>query len=339
MLTKTKTAISLLVTLAFLWGSCSCMTTAASQIPAQVTSAPAQVTATSTEFVASGQVSYQRRLSSEEKKLAYDNAKQAVISGWINAHQPSYQNSYDTNKGTINANIDAYLEDIVVVDEVDNKDLDIYTIYIRAKINRAKLDSIIGAKPVMDGTQITIVFVAREYAGKSEDGRTNMTDVAEKIEWRVSRSNEVNVAMSNVFTNANYEFIDAELIEYETNYKLEVAKFERDYQTGNDVSARTRSNAVIGLKGLDPPIDFLAIGTLDVTESRNSNVTGNVEVFVSVTGKVMQVSRRGATVASVGPVQYSGEGPNYTVAKNNALILAANEAAKVLVAQLSSKNI
>jgi len=44
-------------------------------------------------------------------------------------------------------------------------------------------------------------------------------------------------------------------------------------------------------------------------------------------------------MAVVKPTQYFGEGPTATVARNNALNLAAEEAANTLVAMLSAKNI
>jgi len=83
----------------------------------------------------------------------------------------------------------------------------------------------------------------------------------------------------------------------------------------------------------------LAIGTLDVDEQQLDPQTGKYRIAVSVTGQVLSIKRRGAAIAKVGPVQYSAEGSTITMAKNNALKLAAEEAAQELVAILSSKNI
>jgi hypothetical protein len=44
-------------------------------------------------------------------------------------------------------------------------------------------------------------------------------------------------------------------------------------------------------------------------------------------------------VASVGPVQYAGLGQDEDVAKNNALKLAAENAANTLIQQMNSKGI
>jgi len=45
------------------------------------------------------------------------------------------------------------------------------------------------------------------------------------------------------------------------------------------------------------------------------------------------------TVATIGPVQYSGLGPTQSVAERNALILAGESAAGELVSQMRAKNL
>ena len=63
-------------------------------------------------------------------------------------------------------------------------------------------------------------------------------------------------------------------------------------------------------------------------------------MYVSVRGQVWNISRRlPRQVASVGPVQFAGMGPNPTVAKNNALVLASKEAAQILVNQMNAKGL
>lgn len=221
---------------------------------------------------------------------------------------------------------------------------------------------------------ITFVFVAREQAGKSTrsekqaasskssskgigkdiaETSANMTksasqsigmkesstQYADTILWKVSTSNEINVAMGDVFTNANFLVIDADYLEEDTGYLLEVDNFIKDYEQGDDLKSTTKRDALKGLKSLADPVQYLAIGTLDIDEQMVDSVTGQIKVPVSVTAQVLSVQKRGAAVAKVGPVQYIGLGPTVTVAKNNALKLAAEEAAKSLVGKLSSKSI
>ena len=55
-----------------------------------------------------------------------------------------------------------------------------------------------------------------------------------------------------------------------------------------------------------------------------------------MTGKVLDVSGRfPKTVSSVGPVQFAGLGNTETVARNNALTLAAEKAAQTMVDELN----
>lgn len=148
--------------------------------------------------------------------------------------------------------------------------------------------------------------------------------------------------MGDVFTDANYLVIDAEFLEEETGYLLSVEKFVEDYRSGDDLSAKTKRDALKGLVGLrdsGEPVHYLAIGTLDVGSSQIDPKTGNHKVAVSVTGQVLSVLKRGAAVAKVGPEVMFGEGPTVMVAKNNALKGAAQSVATQLVAKLSSKNI
>jgi hypothetical protein len=59
-----------------------------------------------------------------------------------------------------------------------------------------------------------------------------------------------------------------------------------------------------------------------------------------VRGQVWDVTRRlPKKVASVGPIQFSGLGPNPKVAKSNALILASREASRELVNQMNAKGL
>ena len=164
------------------------------------------------------------------------------------------------------------------------------------------------------------------------------TQKADKILFSVEPSQTINVAMNEVLTTSNFEVVEAEFLEEESEGLISVQAFINDYSVGNDISSKTKRNAVKGVRMLEIP--FFAMGTLDVGLPQTDSATGMKKVFVNVTGKVLDLRKRfPKTLASVGPVQYSGLGPNPTVAKNNALKLAAEEAAKELVNQLNSKNI
>ena len=84
----------------------------------------------------------------------------------------------------------------------------------------------------------------------------------------------------------------------------------------------------------------MATGTLDIGAPDLDPVSGSRRVFVSVRGQVLDLQAKlPRRVASVGPVQYSGLGPDETVAMRNALNKAAKEGARTLVDQLNAKGI
>lgn len=161
---------------------------------------------------------------------------------------------------------------------------------------------------------------------------------SDKVQYDVSNANEINTAMSNTFSTAGFEVIDAEYLTDETEGLVDVKMFIEDFKYGDDISGQTRRDAVKGCRMVD--VMYFAIGTLDVGIKDKDPVSGLTRVFVSVTGKVLGLKKRfPKTVASVGPVQFSGLGPDQIVAKRNALILAAEKAAQELTSQMRAKGI
>lgn len=167
----------------------------------------------------------------------------------------------------------------------------------------------------------------------------SQTTFKDQLIWQASKTNEIDVAIGAAFSNANYLVVDAALLEEETMGQLDVNNFIFDYQHGNDVTPSTKIGAIRGLRSLLDPVQFLAMGTLDIDEYLQDETSGLVKVPVVVTAQVLAIQKRGAAVAKIGPVQYFGLGPTPIVAKNNALKQAAEEAAQALIAQLSAKSI
>ena len=161
---------------------------------------------------------------------------------------------------------------------------------------------------------------------------------ADQIQYDVTNASEINAAMSNIFTTAGYEVVEAEYLTDETDGLVDVSRFIEDFKYGDDISGNTRRDAVKGCRSVD--VLLFAIGTLDVGMKDKDPVSGLTRVFVSVNGKIMSLKKRfPKTVASVGPIQFSGIGPDQSVAKRNALKLAGEKAAKELTAQLRAKDI
>lgn len=324
----------------------------------------------------SASMAYGNMLDKKEIAATEEEALKNAIQTYINDHRRSDYRNYKKVKDDIESNINDFILSYQVIDaKKKNKK---YTVIIRAKINEAELNLKL-LEPSDAATNrtpeaLTFVFVAREQVGKvsrsekqgsqtksrtQEVGKERQENAAAQIKsetksvgtsetrvkykdktlWDVSTTNEVNAAMGEVFTEAWYKVIDAELLEQHTGDMLKVENFVEDYKTGNDLSASTKIEAMKGLASLTRPVKYLAIGTLDVDEEKIDEKTGNIKVAVIITGQVLSVEDYGAAVAKVGPEIAFGEGPTFLVAKNAALKNGAQKVAQQLVAKLSSRNI
>lgn len=164
------------------------------------------------------------------------------------------------------------------------------------------------------------------------------TRKADAIVWEVSNSAEINTAMTGVLGDAGFEVVEAEYIEGESGGQLDIERVRADFSTGSDLSADVLRSTVAGVRHAQIPL--LAFGTLDVGMRDTDPVTGNVRVYVTVSGKVMDVSGRfPRTLASVGPVQFAGLGPDESVARTNALKEAADKTASQVVDALNARQV
>ena len=161
---------------------------------------------------------------------------------------------------------------------------------------------------------------------------------SDQIEYAVSESSGLNSTLTRVFSDAQYVVIESGMVAAETGGLMDLDAFKEDFSSGTDIAAATRSAAAKGCRNVG--IRFLAIGNLDIGRNLKDPASGLTKVFVNVSGKIYDVSRRfPVTVATIGPIQYSGQGPTQPVAERNALLLAGEEAAQELVSQMRAKNL
>jgi hypothetical protein len=183
-----------------------------------------------------------------------------------------------------------------------------------------------------------IAYSSESNKSSSSTSGGSTTLKADKITYDVASADEINVAMSEIFSTSGFEVVEAEYLEAESGGLVSVDAFMEDFKTGDDISSKTKRDSAKGTKMLDIP--YLALGTLDIGIREIDSATGNIRVNVTVTGKMINVEKRfPKTVASVGPIIVAGLGPNQSVAESNALKKAANMAATELVNQLNSKGV
>lgn len=164
------------------------------------------------------------------------------------------------------------------------------------------------------------------------------TRKADKIDWTVSRANEINTAMTGVFADAGYDVVEADQVEGASNGLLNIDQIRAAYSHEDDLPSKLTRDTTLGVQ--QAGIGLLALGTLDVGMQDIDPVSGNARVYVTVTGKVYNVQGRFArTISSVGPVQYAGLGPDASVARTNALKVAAEKTAQQMVDELNNKGL
>jgi len=160
---------------------------------------------------------------------------------------------------------------------------------------------------------------------------------ADKMQYKVASSQDINTAMSNVLSTAGFEIIEYDDV-VTTCRGAERAKIMEEYAESDDISGVARKQAIEGARECE--VKLFATGTLDVGLSDIDPVSKLKRVYVSARAQVWSLDAKlPKKVASVGPVQYSGLGPDAKVASRNALNLASSEAAKEIVAILNSKGI
>jgi len=177
-----------------------------------------------------------------------------------------------------------------------------------------------------------------EHASVATTTGGSTTRKADKVDWSVAQSSEINTAMTGIFADAGYDVVEADQVEGASNGLLNIEKIRGAYSHGDDLPSQMTRDATQGVQ--QAGIGLLALGTLDVGMQDVDPVSGNTRVTVTVTGKVYNVSGRFArTLTSVGPVQFAGLGSDASVARTNALKLASQKAAQQMVDELNNKGI
>jgi len=229
----------------------------------------------------------------------------------------------------------------VAVQSFDNR------VYKRADVNSQVATTGSTSNSITESESISSSSVtlndSRDASGRANIDATvavttggSTTTKADVVKWDLMTTSELDTVMEGVFTNAGYEVVPAVYLEEYSDGLLDVNAIRDDYRTGDDLAAATLRNTAKGVQVAEVP--YLALGTLDVGMKSTDPATGLVQVYVSVTGKVIDVSGRfPKTASSVGPVQIAGLGPDATVARTNALSKAAETVAKQLSDELNAK--
>jgi hypothetical protein len=316
---------------------------------------------------------FSSKASADDKQRAFKTAEVNAIERYYAENGESQAENFDSIRDKVAASLDTFVLGATLVSEEDKTDAHQYSVVVRVDINVAKLrnavkgTSSVTATPNGQKSPLTFVFVARQQDSvKSYDDRVykradvkesanekssrssysangsvsvetggSRTRKADDVTWRLVPSGELNSVFTGVFAQSGFQVVEAGYVEPSSGGHLRISAMENDFKTGNDLQPATMREAVLGLQTAQVP--YLALGTLDIGMQDTDDVTGLTRVYVTVTAKLIDVTTRfPRTVASVGPVQYAGTGPDASVAKTNALKRAADAAARELAAQLNN---
>jgi hypothetical protein len=158
---------------------------------------------------------------------------------------------------------------------------------------------------------------------------------ADEITYRITSPEDMNAAMSDVYTSRGFDAYDYRDVVNQCG-GVELQRIYSEFANSNELSRDIRNRAFAAARQCE--INVFAIGTIDVGLQDRDPVTGNKRVYVSVRSQLLDITGKlPRIIASVGPVQYAGLGPDQTVAMRNALRLAAVEVAKTISDQLNAK--
>lgn len=345
-------------------------------------------------------IEYERRLSTEDKQNAIDQAALNAVERYMAASNSARIRMFNEYKADLTGRLDAIIVSTTMISEEEDKKANTYQVVVSADISAAQLDdffnSVAADQSASSGpaSLLTFLFVARMqssvqtfedrvYTRTEESGAVSAetsasrdaleseritsssvgtsdsvdesistefqssststtggstTRKSDKVKWTVTNASEINTVMTGAFSEAGFDVVEAEFVEAESAGLLSIENVRAEYSTGDDLTSGTLRNTTSGIRNAGIP--YVAIGTLDVGVRDIDPVSGNTRVYVTVTGKVLDVSSRfPRTLSSVGPIQFAGLGPSETVARTNALTNAAEGAAAQMVDELNAKGI
>lgn len=119
---------------------------------------------------------------------------------------------------------------------------------------------------------------------------------------------------------------------------FDVAAMETDFVKAGKIAPGNYRSALNALRDFN--FKYFAYGTMDVGPPRTNPDSGLVEVYVTVNGTVSDVSDIFAdTITSVGPIQFSGQGPDQSVAATMALQKAGEETGQRIVDAMQQRGL
>lgn len=322
---------------------------------------------------------FSKEPSDSDKKKVLEKAKESAWKNYVATFSPAKQKNVMAAESEIKANIDKFITDVQIIDQRVDPGLKTYTVLVRVGFNGGAVDQILQSATVgatsgnasrSKDSLFSFLFMARKAtsitqfdarvtkieqrstsASVEDDENGGATTTAssksvsggsssrkeDKVSYAVTSSQDVDAAMGEILNTAGVEYAAYDDIVGNCN-GLPQSQFRKEYVQEDELSPQTRAKVINAAR--ECGVRYFATGTLDVGVNDIDPVSGNRRVYVSVRAQLWDISTRlPRKIGSVGPVQFSGLGPDQSVASRNALQIAAKESAKNLVEQLNSKGV
>jgi len=160
---------------------------------------------------------------------------------------------------------------------------------------------------------------------------------ANEVKYRVRSGADVDAAMTEVLAGYGFDVVGYADVVANCGGAAPAA-IEKEFSESDEMSVDSRKRVIDAARACEA--GYFAVGTLDVGIHDVDPVTGNQRVHVSVRGHVWDITAKlPRRVASVGPIQFAGLGPDPDVAARNALRLSAEQSARMIIDQLNAKGL
>ncbi len=311
----------------------------------------------------------------EETAKAVTLAKANAWKNYVAKLNPARQQGLALHEKEALDNLDKFIIDFVVIDAVKDPETRTVKVATRVAFNDEAVSQFVGAATVgTHGQQaarsqdslFSFLFMARKAtsinqfdarrtgvakietatARAADGGMSSTAQVSvggstlrkeDAVTYSVTSSQDLDSAMGEVLSASGIEYIGYDDVVANCN-AVPVKKFQSEFVDADELSPQTRASVINAARSCD--IRYFAYGTIDTEVASVDPVTGNQKVFVSVRSQLWDIRQRlPRKIGSVGPKQYSGLGPNQSVASRNALSDASRDLAKILVDQLNAKGI
>ena len=317
--------------------------------------------------------------SDDDKIEAVKAAKLAALKQYVASFNVSKQQQYNKVENEVVDNLDDYIASYKIVAEEVNENLKLLNLVIRAEINENKINALLketttaGTMASGDGSLFSFMFVGREVteskvfktrdtsisqseaehnAGRSVSGsgvHESVNDYAKTTsggnivrktsqeKYRTLATTDFDAAFNEILTSMGYETVDyADVVSTCGGASIDAIK--NAFSTSDELPQPLRNKAIKGAKACE--VKYFAVGYMNVSVPELDPVSGEQKVIVSINGMVWNIDKKlPRKVASVGPVQYFGIGPDKDSARRNALRLAAKSAAETISNQLGNKDL